>query len=204
MEKKYIAGIWRWWGFFQIVSPLRGTTWAGSSSKPKTDIKKKRSSSAKQLGIHSYIDSQGRVFQYLNVETGSRLHFAKKIGELEMTQPSNQKNDFTGLTGLKGRFLKKVDDIWSSYQTYDTYDWVTSATSPHQITKFSSMAPTALFGTPIPDISQQLSACPSAPHDVIGWLWPCTWLKGLRISLPSETIILVNKVPTFHQHQIPW
>lgn len=130
MEKKYIAGIWRWWGFFQIVSPLRGTTWAGSSSKPKTDIKKKRSSSAKQLGIRSYINSQGWVFQYLNLETGSRLHFAK-----ELTQPSNQNTDFIGLTGLKGRFLKKVDDIWSSYQTYD---WVTSAPSPHQITKFSS------------------------------------------------------------------
>ena len=85
---------------------------------------------AKQLGIRSYINSQGWVFQYLNLETGSRLHFAK-----EFTQPSNQKTDFIGLTGLKGRFLKKVDDIWSSYQTYD---WVTSAPSPHQITKFSS------------------------------------------------------------------
>ena len=61
---------------------------------------------AKQLGIHSYINSQGLVFQYLNLETGSRLHFAK-----ELTQPSNQNTDFIRLTGLKCCFLKKVDDI---------------------------------------------------------------------------------------------
>ena len=95
-------------------------------------------------------------------------------------------------------YLILISNLW--------YLWLGNisplSTPNNQIFQWVCMAPTALFSTPIPDISQQLSACPSAPHDVIGWLWPWTWLKGLRISLRKK-IILVTKVLTFHQHRKP-